>query len=115
MRHAAHPHAAVLFCDFMPIDARLLLGRDYVPTNKTVDTPLNKAPLREIARAGNLFPLLLHKIQCFDFIFQKNVIRCGVGCCIAIDQRIDAQQPGCTETDFDAGYRRRPETRLETC
>ncbi|MDB5761917.1 MAG: fbpA 2 [Herminiimonas sp.] len=48
-KRAPHPHAAVLFYDFMLTDAQpLLLGRDYVPTNKTVDTPLNKVPLKFI-------------------------------------------------------------------
>jgi iron(III) transport system substrate-binding protein len=37
LRHAPHPHAAVLFLDFMLSDAqRLLLDRDFTPTNMKV-------------------------------------------------------------------------------
>src|SRR5712691_6197521 len=37
MRRAAHPHAAILFLDFMLSDAQsLLLDRDFTPTNMTV-------------------------------------------------------------------------------
>ena len=45
---APHPNAALLFHDFM-IGAegqKLLLSRDFVPTNRTVETPLNRFPLR---------------------------------------------------------------------
>ena len=46
-RHAPHPNAAVLFYDFMITDAQpILLGRDYVPTSKKVDTHLNKMPIK---------------------------------------------------------------------
>lgn len=46
-KKAPHPHAAVLFYDFMLSDAQaLLLERDFVPTSKTVDTKLNKVPLK---------------------------------------------------------------------
>jgi iron(III) transport system substrate-binding protein len=47
MRNAPHPNAAVLFYDFMISDAQpILLGRDYVPTSKKVDTKLNKMPIK---------------------------------------------------------------------
>lgn len=46
-RRAPHPHAAVLFYDFMLSEAQdLLLKRDFVPTSRKVDTPLNKIPLK---------------------------------------------------------------------
>lgn len=46
-KRAPHPHAAVLFFDFMLSDAQpLLLQRDFVPTSRKVDTPLNKVPLK---------------------------------------------------------------------
>jgi iron(III) transport system substrate-binding protein len=46
-RHAPNPNAAVLFYDFMLSDAQpILLSRDYVPTNKAVDTPLNRMPIK---------------------------------------------------------------------
>ena len=45
---ALHPHAAVLFYDFeiSPEGQKLLAGRDFVPTSKKVDTPLNKVPMK---------------------------------------------------------------------
>jgi len=49
LRHAPHPHAAVLYFDFMMSDAQEILSkRDFVPTSRKVDTPLNKMPLRFI-------------------------------------------------------------------
>jgi iron(III) transport system substrate-binding protein len=47
-RRAPHPHAAVLFYDFEISEEgqKILAGRDFVPTNKKVDTPLNKLPLK---------------------------------------------------------------------
>lgn len=47
MRRAPHPHAAVLFHDFMLSDAQeLFLKRDFVPTSKKISTSLNKFPFR---------------------------------------------------------------------
>jgi len=45
---APHPHAAVLFYDFEISDEgqKILAGRDFVPTNKKIDTPLNKIPMK---------------------------------------------------------------------
>jgi iron(III) transport system substrate-binding protein len=47
-RAAPHPHAAVLFYDFEISEEgqKILAGRDFVPTSRKVDTPLNKLPLR---------------------------------------------------------------------
>ena len=44
---APHPHAAVLFYDFEIGEEgqRILVKRDFVPTNRKIDTPLNKMPL----------------------------------------------------------------------
>ena len=46
-RRAPHPHAAVLFYDFEIGEEgqRILAKRDFVPTNRKIDTPLNKIPL----------------------------------------------------------------------
>jgi len=48
LRKAPHPHAAVLFYDFeiSPEGQKILAGRDFVPTSKKVDTPLNKIPMK---------------------------------------------------------------------
>jgi iron(III) transport system substrate-binding protein len=47
-RKAPNPHAAVLFYDFeiSPEGQKILAGRDFVPTNRKVDTPLNKIPMK---------------------------------------------------------------------
>jgi iron(III) transport system substrate-binding protein len=47
-KKAPHPHAAVLFYDFeiSPEGQKILAGRDFVPTSKKVDTPLNKVPMK---------------------------------------------------------------------
>ena len=47
MKRAPHPNAAVLFYDFELSEEgqRILAKRDFVPTNRKVDTPLNKIPL----------------------------------------------------------------------
>jgi len=46
-RRAPHPHAAVLFYDFEIGEEgqRILAKRDFVPTNRKIDTPLNRMPL----------------------------------------------------------------------
>jgi iron(III) transport system substrate-binding protein len=47
-RFAPHPHAAVLFYDFEISEEgqKILAQRDFVPTSRKVDTPLNKLPLK---------------------------------------------------------------------
>jgi iron(III) transport system substrate-binding protein len=47
-KKAPHPHAAVLFYDFeiSPEGQQILAGRDFVPTSRKVDTPLNKIPMK---------------------------------------------------------------------
>jgi iron(III) transport system substrate-binding protein len=47
-KRAPHPHAAVLFYDFeiSPEGQKILAGRDFVPTSRKIDTPLNKIPMR---------------------------------------------------------------------
>jgi iron(III) transport system substrate-binding protein len=47
-KRALHPHAAVLFYDFeiSPEGQKILAGRDFVPTSRKVDTPLNKIPMK---------------------------------------------------------------------
>ncbi len=47
-KKAPHPHAAVLFYDFELSEEgqKILAGRDFVPTSRRVDTPLNKLPMK---------------------------------------------------------------------
>ncbi len=48
-RRAPHPNAAILFHDFMLSDAQeMFIKRDFVPTSKKINTPLNKFPFRFI-------------------------------------------------------------------
>ena len=47
-RRAPHPYAAVLFYEFEISEEgqRILAQRDFVPTSRKVDTPLNKLPMK---------------------------------------------------------------------
>jgi len=47
-RRAPHPYAAVLFYDFEISEEgqSILAKRDFVPTSKKIDTPLNKIPMK---------------------------------------------------------------------
>ena len=46
-RKAPHPHAAVLFYDFELSEEgqRIIATRDFVPTSRQIDTPLNRVPM----------------------------------------------------------------------
>ena len=48
VRNAPHPHAALLFYDFelSPEGQKIIASRDFVPTSKKIDTPLNKVPMK---------------------------------------------------------------------
>lgn len=49
LRNAPHPHAAMLFYDFLLNEAQQMLSRrDYVPTSGKIDAPLRKLPLEFI-------------------------------------------------------------------
>lgn len=49
LKRAPHPHAAMLFYDFLLSDGqRILSERDFVPTSNKVDAPLKKLPLKFI-------------------------------------------------------------------
>ncbi len=47
VRTAPHPHAALLFYDFELSEEgqRIIAMRDFVPTRRTIDTPLSKVPM----------------------------------------------------------------------
>ena len=55
-RKAPHPHAAVLFYDYeiSPEGQAILAKRDFVPTSKKIDTPLNRIPMRFVDPAAML-------------------------------------------------------------
>ena len=46
-RKAPHPHAAVLFYDFelSPEGQKIIASREFVPTSRKIETPLNKVPM----------------------------------------------------------------------
>ncbi|MSO46231.1 MAG: extracellular solute-binding protein [Acidobacteria bacterium] len=46
-RRAPHPHAAVLFYDFELSEEgqQIIAAREFVPTSRKIDTPLNKVPM----------------------------------------------------------------------
>ena len=48
VRNAPHPHAALLFYDFelSPEGQTIIASRDFVPTSRKIDTPLNKVPMK---------------------------------------------------------------------
>ena len=46
-RAAPHPHAALLFYDFMLSEAQEILAKkDFVPSSRTIESPLTKGPIR---------------------------------------------------------------------
>ncbi|MDQ6680179.1 MAG: extracellular solute-binding protein [Pseudomonadota bacterium] len=47
-RQAPNPHAAILFYDYEISEEgqKILVGRDFVPTNTKVDSPFNKLPMK---------------------------------------------------------------------
>jgi iron(III) transport system substrate-binding protein len=55
-RKAPHPHAAVLFYDFeiSPEGQQILAKREFVPTSRKVDTPLNKIPMKFVDATDTL-------------------------------------------------------------
>ncbi|HEX4779586.1 MAG TPA: extracellular solute-binding protein [Usitatibacter sp.] len=55
-RKAPHPHAAVLFFDFeiSPEGQTILSKREFVPTSRKVDTPLNKLPMKFVDATDTL-------------------------------------------------------------
>jgi len=56
LKDAPHPYAALLFYDFelSPEGQTVLMKRDFVPTNRKVDTPLNKIPMKFVDAATSL-------------------------------------------------------------
>jgi iron(III) transport system substrate-binding protein len=49
LKRAPHPHAAMLFYDFLLSDAQQILSdRDFVPTSNKINAPLKKLPLKFI-------------------------------------------------------------------
>ena len=71
LRKAPHPHAAMLFYDFMLGEGQQILFKsNYVPTSTKIDTPLNKLPMKFIDPV--LFLDMNDKwLQTFNDVFVK--------------------------------------------
>ena len=71
MRHAPHPHAAVLYFDFTLSDAQeLLLKRNFVPTSKKVKTVLNEMPIKFIDSK-----VILDEEAKWNKLFQETIVK----------------------------------------
>jgi iron(III) transport system substrate-binding protein len=69
-RNAPHPHAAVLFYDFLLSDAQpILASRHFVPSSRKVDTPLNKGPLKLIDSA-----MMLDQSRKWQELYQQIIL-----------------------------------------
>ena len=70
-RNAPHPHAAVLFFDFLIGEEgqQILASRQFVPVSRTIATPLNKGPLQIIDSAA-----ILDQARKWQDLYQKTII-----------------------------------------
>ena len=69
-RNAPHPHAAVLFFDFLIGEAQsILAGRQFVPASRKVESPLNSIPVSLIDLG-----LILDQARKWQDLFQRTVI-----------------------------------------
>jgi len=70
-RNAPHPHAAVLFFDFLIGEEgqQILASRQFVPVSRTIETPLNKGPLQIIDSAA-----ILDQARKWQDLYQKTII-----------------------------------------
>jgi iron(III) transport system substrate-binding protein len=69
-RNAPHPHAAVLFFDFLIGDAQpILASRQFVSPSKKIDSPFTKQPLQLIDSA-----LMLDSAQKWQDLYHRTII-----------------------------------------
>jgi iron(III) transport system substrate-binding protein len=69
-RNAPHPHAAVLFYDFLIGDAQpILAGRYFVPASRKIEPPLNLSPLKLIDTAA-----ILDQARKWQELFQRTFL-----------------------------------------
>jgi iron(III) transport system substrate-binding protein len=69
-KNAPHPHAAVLFYDFLLSDAQAILAsRQFIPSSRKVETPLNKGPLKLIDSA-----MMLDQAKKWQDLFQQIIL-----------------------------------------
>ena len=69
-RNAPHPHAAVLFYDFLIADGQqILAGRQFVVASRKIETPFNRVPLKLIDSA-----LMLDQARKWQELYQKTIL-----------------------------------------
>ena len=69
-RNSPHPHAAVLFFDFLIGDAQpILAGRQFVSPSRKIESPFTKGPL-ELIDSG----VMLDEAQKWQDLYQKTII-----------------------------------------
>jgi iron(III) transport system substrate-binding protein len=69
-KNAPHPHAAVLFYDFLISDAQpILASRSFVSPSKKIESPFTKGPIQLIDAA-----VMLDNSQKWQDLFQKTII-----------------------------------------
>ncbi len=69
-RNAPHPHAAVLFYDFLLGEGQqILAGRQFVTVSRTIETPVTKAPLKLIDSA-----VMLDQAKKWQELFQRTIV-----------------------------------------
>jgi len=70
-RNAPHPHAAVLFFDFLISEEgqQILASRQFVTVSRSIETPFNKGPIRLIDSAA-----ILNQARKWQELFQKTIV-----------------------------------------
>jgi iron(III) transport system substrate-binding protein len=69
-RNAPHPHAAVLFYDFLLGEGQqILAGRQFVVTSRKIETPFNRGPLKLIDSA-----MMLDQARKWQDLYQKTIL-----------------------------------------
>ena len=69
-RNAPHPHAAVLFFDFLIGEAQSILARrQFVPASRSIDSPLGKGSLKIIDSS-----LMLDQARKWQELFHKTIV-----------------------------------------
>jgi ABC-type Fe3+ transport system substrate-binding protein len=70
-RNAPHPHAAVLFFDFLISEEgqQILASRQFVSVSRSIETPFNKGPLKLIDSAA-----ILDQARKWQDLYQKTII-----------------------------------------
>jgi iron(III) transport system substrate-binding protein len=70
-KNSPHPHAAVLFYDFLLTDAQAILaGRQFVPASRLIETPFSKEPVKLINSA-----VMLDQAKKWQDLFQQTIIK----------------------------------------